>query len=209
MTRTIGSNGERTLRSLREAGLKRLYKQGFAGTTLRELAKDVGVQAGSLYNYFENKQDFLFQLMDYVMDTLTDATDQRLIAAKSQHDALMIYVDCHVRYHCEKKREVLISTTELRSLTPANYEKIIAKRDGYEQRLKDILAKGNDSGEWTIAEPNIASKVILGMMTSVGTWYRSDGSFELDNLVEIYQEMVANLVNGSLEFNNATVSHVN
>ena len=206
MTRTIGSNGERTLRSLREAGLKRLYKQGFAGTTLRELASDVGVQAGSLYNYFENKQDFLFQLMDYVMDTLTEATDQRLAFAKSQHDALMIYVDCHVRYHCEKKREVLISTTELRSLTPINYEKIIGKRDQYEQRLKDILAKGNEKGEWVISEPNIASKVILGMMTSVGIWYRSDGSFDLNSLVGFYQEMVDNLVSGSLDMNSMSLS---
>ena len=209
MTRTIGSNGERTLRSLREAGLKRLYKQGFAGTTLRELAKDVGVQAGSLYNYFENKQDFLFQLMDYVMDTLTDATDQRLSVAKTQREALMIYVDCHVRYHCEKKREVLISTTELRSLTPHNYEKIIAKRDEYEQRLKDILAKGNEQGEWNIAEPHIASKVILGMMTSVGTWYRSDGSLNLDNLVDVYQDMVANLVDGSIDLENIEISRLN
>ncbi|MBE7637241.1 TetR family transcriptional regulator [Sneathiella sp. P13V-1] len=209
MTRTIGSNGERTLRSLREAGLKRLYKQGFAGTTLRELAKDVGVQAGSLYNYFENKQDFLFQLMDYVMDTLTDATDQRLAAAQSQHEALMIYVDCHVRYHCEKKREVLISTTELRSLTPQNYEKIIAKRDEYERRLKDILAKGNELDEWNIAEPHITSKLILGMMTSVGTWYRSDGKLDLDNLVRVYQEMVSNLVNGSIDLEKIEISRVN
>lgn len=198
MTRTIGSSGEKTLKALREAGLKRLYKQGFAGTTLRELAKDVGVQAGSLYNYFENKQDFLFQVMVYVMDTLTEETNERLDEAANPYEALMIFVDIHVRYHCEKKREVMISTTELRSLTTANYQRITEKRDRYENRLKEILIAGNRHGNWTVENPHIVSKVILGMMTSVGTWYRKDGPFDLDSLVKVYQTMVDNLVSGTL-----------
>jgi len=198
VTRTIGSSGEKTLKALREAGLKRLYKQGFAGTTLRELAKDVGVQAGSLYNYFENKQDFLFQVMVYVMDTLTEETNERLDEAANPYEALMIFVDIHVRYHCEKKREVMISTTELRSLTTANYQRITEKRDRYENRLKEILIAGNRHGNWTVENPHIVSKVILGMMTSVGTWYRKDGPFDLDSLVKVYQTMVDNLVSGTL-----------
>lgn len=197
MTRTIGSNGEKTLKALREAGLKRLYKQGFAGTTLRELAKDVGVQAGSLYNYFENKQDFLFQLMIYVMDTLSNETYERLDEIEDPYEALMIFVDIHVRYHCEKKREVMISTTELRSLTSANYQRVIEKRDRYENLLKDILLAGNRQGAWALNDPQIVSKVILGMMTSVGIWYRKDGTFNLDSLVEVYQRMVDNLVSGA------------
>jgi len=198
VTRTIGSSGEKTLKALREAGLKRLYKQGFAGTTLRELAKDVGVQAGSLYNYFENKQDFLFQVMVYVMDTLTEETNERLDEAANPYEALMIFVDIHVRYHCEKKREVMISTTELRSLTTANYQRITEKRDRYENRLKEILIAGNRHGNWTVENPHILSKVILGMMTSVGIWYRKDGPFDLDSLVGVYQTMVDNLVSGTL-----------
>ncbi|MBO6825757.1 MAG: TetR family transcriptional regulator [Sneathiella sp.] len=201
MTRTIGSNGEKTLKAVREAGLKRLYKQGFAGTTLRELAKDVGVQAGSLYNYFENKQDFLYQLMVYVMDTLTEETNERLNGAATPYDALMTFVDIHVRYHCEKKREVMISTTELRSLTSGNYQRIIAKRDEYENMLKEILREGNKQGSWAVDDPNIVSKVILGMMTSVGIWYKKDGNFDLDSLVEVYQNMVDNLI--SVEFTQA------
>jgi len=197
VTRTIGSNGEKTLKALREAGLKRLYKQGFAGTTLRELAKDVGVQAGSLYNYFENKQDFLFQLMIYVMDTLSNETYERLDEIEDPYEALMIFVDIHMRYHCEKKREVMISTTELRSLTSANYQRVIEKRDRYENLLKDILLAGNRQGAWALNDPQIVSKVILGMMTSVGIWYRKDGTFNLDSLVEVYQRMVDNLVSGA------------
>jgi AcrR family transcriptional regulator len=194
VTRTAGSKGENTLKALRAAGLKRLYQQGFSGTTLRELAKDVGIQAGSLYNYFHNKQDFLFQLMKFVMNNLMQDTSDRLEGVTDPKTALHIYVECHVTYHCARRKEVLISTTELRSLTPENYQIIVAMRDTHENRLREILSWGNTEKVWDVADEKIVTKLILGMMTSVGTWYRMDGQFDISSLVKIYQDMVDNLV---------------
>ncbi len=194
MTRTAGSKGEKTLSALREAGLKRLYRQGFSGMTLRELAGDVGIQAGSLYNYFRNKQDFLYQVMVTVMEDILTEMEEKLRGTRTPREALMAYVDCHVSFHSSRNREVLISTMELRSLTPENYQKVVALRDEYEMAFRRILEWGNEEKSWNIPDPQVATKLILGMMTSVGTWYKPGGRYRISDLIVLYQEMIDNLL---------------
>ncbi|MEH6475425.1 MAG: TetR/AcrR family transcriptional regulator [Sneathiella sp.] len=205
MTRTTGSKGENTLMALRAAGLERLYTQGFDGMTLRELAADVGMQAGSLYNHFTNKQDFLFMLMQHVMSDLISASEVKLEKAPNPRQALLAYVECHVTFHSERRKEVQVSTTELRSLTPENYRVIISMRDAYENQLLTILHDGNAEKYWANSDPKIATKLILGMMTSVGVWYRSDGPVALDGIVKIYQSMIENLLSDDIDTAKMTV----
>ncbi len=204
MTRTAGSKGENTLKALREAGLRRLFEQGFAGMTLRELAGDVGIQAGSLYNYFGNKQDFLYQLLKHVMGDLIGEMENTLEAAETPQQALMAYIECHVYFHSSRRKEILISGTELRSLTPENYNKIVSLRDKYESRFLEILKWGNKEKCWTVVDPKIATKMILGMMTSVGIWYKPEGHYRISDLVKIYQDMIENIL-----FNDVSSENMN
>jgi AcrR family transcriptional regulator len=194
----VGSRGEKTLRALREAGLRRLYEQGFYGMTLRELASDIGVQAGSLYNYFANKQDFLYQLLHDVLCDLIDEVEDRLADATNPKDALSIFIDCHVSFHSSRREEVRVSNMELRSLTPENYHDIIQLRDRYEGQLKSILLRGNAEKCWKIADPDISTKLIIGMMTSVGGWYKPNGKYRISDLVKIYQDMIHNLLENTV-----------
>lgn len=202
MTRTVGSKGENTLKALRDAGMKRLYDQGFAGMTLRELAGDVGIQAGSLYNYFANKQDFLYQVLKFVMGDLIGEMEDRLSVVKDPKTALLTYVECHVCFHSSRSQEILISGTELRSLTPENYKKIVHLRDGYESRFRKILEWGNEEDCWKVVDPKIAAKMILGMMTSVGIWYKVDGHYQISDLVKIYQDMIENILYNNVSAEN-------
>ncbi|WP_169546041.1 TetR/AcrR family transcriptional regulator [Sneathiella aquimaris] len=194
MTRTAGSKGEKTLSALREAGLRRLSQQGFSGMTLRELAGDVGIQAGSLYNYFQNKQDFLYQVLLTVMEDLSEELNGKLKGAETPRKAMLAYVDCHVSFHSSRKQEVVISTMELRSLNKENYQKIVTLRDRYEGQFRHILEWGNQEQVWKVSDPQVATKLILGMMTSVGTWYKAGGRYQISDLVLIYQEMIDNLL---------------
>lgn len=199
MARKTGSNAEDTLQALQLAGLQRLYKQGFAGMTLRELASDVGIQAGSIYNHFANKQEFLFNVLSLILTELLDELKSNLEEAEDPHSALMSFIDCHVVFHSDRRREVQISTSELRSLEPENYRKIVKLRDQYESQLLSILEWGHRDGYWSDMEFKIATKMILGMMTSVGVWYRKDGPVAQSGIVEIYKSMIYGLLQSDIQ----------
>lgn len=48
--------GEQTIRRVLDAAEERFAGEGFRGTSLRDIARDAGIRAPSLYNHFENKE---------------------------------------------------------------------------------------------------------------------------------------------------------
>ena len=63
MARTQGSHSDITGPRIREAALRLFAQHGFAAVSMRQIASEVGVQAGALYNYIPDKQSLLFDLM--------------------------------------------------------------------------------------------------------------------------------------------------
>ena len=71
MARTAGSHSEITGPRVRTAALALFAQHGYAAVSMRQIAKEVGVQAGALYLYTPDKQTLLFELMrDHLVDLL-------------------------------------------------------------------------------------------------------------------------------------------
>ena len=142
MARTIGSYGPKTLEAIRKAGLRLIFEQGYAAMSLRDLAAEVGIQVGSLYNHISTKQELLFELVQDHVNELLRQLDLALEGKKGPEEKLRAFVAFHVTYHMSRKREVFIANSELRSLEPKNYDAIVALRSAYEARLARILTRG-------------------------------------------------------------------
>ncbi|SDK28761.1 TetR/AcrR family transcriptional regulator [Sediminibacillus albus] len=48
-----------------EAAIKYFSKKGYFSTSMQEIAEDCGVSKGSLYKYFDSKEDVLIQVFEY------------------------------------------------------------------------------------------------------------------------------------------------
>ena len=192
--RTIGSKGETTERVLREAGVRLIARRGFEAMSLRMLAKEVGVQAGSLYNYFDNKQDFLFDLLASIIRDLVDELLEKLAGIEDPRDRLRAFVQEHINFHTLRKEEVFIGNMELRSLSPAHHREIRSMRDDYEKVLEDIIRDGVEAGYFKCADIGTAKLAILAMLTGVSTWYRPSGRHTIVTLIEQYVEFTFGLL---------------
>lgn len=73
MARTTGSHSDITGPRVRDAALRLFARHGYAAVSMRQIAGEVGVQAGALYNYTPDKQNLLFALMRDHMVELLDA----------------------------------------------------------------------------------------------------------------------------------------
>ena len=190
MSRTAGSHGPATLAAIRKSGLRLIYQHGYEALTLRELAADVGILSGSLYNHIKTKQDLLFTL---VRDHMTDLLEN-LETALAGHDdpttALAAFVRLHVTYHMERRYEVYIANSELRSLEPENRAAIVAMRQTYEVRLIDILERGVAAGRFKLEDTRVGAFAIIAMLTGICTWYRPDGALGPEQIVALHTDMV-------------------
>ncbi|ARJ64402.1 TetR family transcriptional regulator [Magnetospirillum sp. ME-1] len=192
MARTIGSHGPRTMEAIRKAGLKLIYEHGFEAMSLRQLAAEVGIQVGSLYNHISTKEDLLYDLIRAHMDELFLQFDAAMAAVEGRgaEERLRAFVAFHVTYHIVRKREVFIGASELRSLEPNHYEEIVTLRRRYERRLIDILDQGEAAGLFSCGDAHVAAYGILSMLTGVCTWFRPHGRLSKEQVIAIYSDQV-------------------
>ena len=191
MARTTGSHSDITGPRIRAAALQLFARKGYAAVSMRQIAQDVGVQAGALYNYTPDKQTLLFEAMRLHLEALLAACPAPSGDAKAQLEALVRF---HIGYHRARPDEVFIAYMELRNLTPENFEVIEALRKRYEQRLAGILSKGVDTGQMRVADPKIASMAIIAMLTGVNTWFREAGRLSIEDVQDQYWDMVRRMV---------------
>ena len=190
MSRTVGSYGPKTMEAIRKAGLRLIFEHGYEAMSLRQLAAEVGIQAGSLYNHISTKQELLFDLIQDHINELLRQLDRALDGKQAPEERLRAFVAFHVTYHMTRKREVFIANSELRSLEPRNYEAIVALRGAYEQRLAAILADGVEQGAFEVGDIQVATFAIIALLTGLCSWYRPGGRLTREAIVAAHEKLV-------------------
>jgi len=186
------AKGLETARRVREAALTRFAASGYAAVSMREIAADVGVRPGALYNHFPTKQDILKDLMLSHMADLLAAWESTEFPAGT--DPLERFVRFHIRYHLERADEVFISYMELRNLEPENFAVIEAERRRYEAILTGILEQGAATGRYSVEDPKVATRAIIAMLTGIPAWYREGGKLSEQDIEDLYLTMVRKAV---------------
>ncbi|NPU15040.1 TetR/AcrR family transcriptional regulator [Bradyrhizobium sp. 83012] len=190
MARTIGSHGPTTMEAIRKAGLRLIFQHGYEAMSLRQLAAEVGIQPGSLYNHISTKQELLADLIqDHINDLLREL-ETALRDKEGAVERLRAFVAFHVSYHMTRKREVFIANSELRSLDPRNYEAVVALRGAYEQRLAEILTDGVAEGVFDVDDVQVATFAIIALLTGLCSWYRPGGRLTKDAIIAAHEKLV-------------------
>ncbi|HAT84932.1 TetR/AcrR family transcriptional regulator [Cohaesibacter gelatinilyticus] len=192
MSRAPGSSGEKTLKAIYEAGIELIYQHGYEAVSLRQLAGAVGIQAGSLYNHIASKQDLLFKLLHSIVLELNEELDAALADIDDPEEAMRAFVRYHITWYTASKQKVFIGNMELRSLKAENYTKIVALRRRYEMRLKDILDRGIEQNRWSMPDSKVSARALIAMLSGICGWYNPDGPYSIEELVEMYTQIVFN-----------------
>jgi len=106
-----------------ETAIKLIGERGVEGTSLADIAKDVGISKGTLYYYYSSKNDLIFDITKDHMDKIT-ANIFSLIESKkgetSLHDTLKLLIETllksetRTRLHLYLIQEVLSGNENLK-----------------------------------------------------------------------------------------------
>jgi AcrR family transcriptional regulator len=195
--RTVGSVGEETVKQIRRAAVDLIAEHGFEAMSLRRLAEEVGLTAGSLYNHIGSKQDLLNGLLQAVMQDLLDALKTQVLVHTNPLTQFQAFVRLHMQFHIDRKNDVRIATTELRSLSPENYRHIVKLRNRYEATLSHILKVGRSRKLFRVSDTKTAALALIPMLTGVSQWYRSDLRITREEVINRYLELCLAMVGAS------------
>lgn len=198
MARKQGSHSEITGPRVRQAALQLFARHGYAAVSMRQIAAQVGVQAGALYNYTPDKQSLLFDLMQTHMEEVLVA--RRAAAVQGSPLAqLEAFTRFHVAYHLERPELVFISYMELRNLAPENFAAVERLRKSYEDELEAILLSGARDGVFQMSDTKITTLALIAMLTGVSGWYRKDGRLAAAEVADHYWDLVRNSVGAQMQ----------
>ena len=185
MARKTGSHSEITGPKIKQAALVLFARHGFAAVTMRQIAANVGVQAGAIYNYTPDKQALLFDLLHGHMADLLSKWATELVPA-NPIAAIDHFVAFHLNFHIKRPELVFISYMELRNLSDSNFNAIVEQRRIYEKIIYNLILSGAVSGDFLVPDPKIASLALIALLTGPVDWFREDGRLTSDELTRQY-----------------------
>ncbi|MBS1303875.1 TetR/AcrR family transcriptional regulator [Loktanella sp. SALINAS62] len=193
MARKQGSYADTTGPRVRDAALRLIARHGFAAVSMRQIAAEVGVQAGALYSYTPDKQSLLFALLDNHMADLAVAVAQAGIVG-TPRQRLDGFTRFHIRFHLPRRDAVFVSYMELRNLDGDNFARIAARRRAYEDVLEDILRDGVADGSFRVDDTRVTTLALIAQLTGITNWYDPAGRLTRDEIEAIYCALVRRTV---------------
>ncbi|RRV10511.1 TetR/AcrR family transcriptional regulator [Pseudomonas sp. v388] len=192
--RPVGAKREVTEQAIHTAGVELISTYGYEAMTLRMLAEKVNMKAGSLYNYFKTKQEFLAIVLKAVMRDLLMEFTERVDLQPTTLARFEAMVIVHIDFHTRRRQEVFIGNMELRSLDEENYKMVTRLRSEYERRVRQIVEEGVAEGVFQVTDCNLTSKALISMLTGICSWYDLNGRLTIDDLEKQHIELALRMV---------------
>jgi AcrR family transcriptional regulator len=165
-------------------------EHGYAGTSVRDIARALDIQGASLYAHVTSKQDVLWSIVERTASRFEAAAE----AATETGDArpstrLSALVSAHIAVVTEDIGRASVFVHEWRALVGEHRTQMARRRDAYEQRFRTVIADGVESGQFTPTDPTIAAAFLLTALNGIATWYRPGGWITPDALAAAYRSL--------------------
>jgi AcrR family transcriptional regulator len=186
--------------AIRAAALQLFWERGYHGTSVRQISRAADTAVANVYHYFPRKLDILYEIIDGAQTALQRSTQSAIEqAAEDPVSQLVAVVSAHVRFHVEYQRESFIGNSEMRSLPPSMVRRYIDKRDTQQAMFERPIDAGIETGVFRVPHPREAVLGMVTMCTSVALWYRPDGDFTPDEVVEHFTQLALQMVGVDIE----------
>ncbi|WP_209123453.1 TetR/AcrR family transcriptional regulator [Alkalihalobacillus sp. BA299] len=171
-----------------------INRRGYSGATMEEIAAELLMTKGSLYYYFKNKSDLMYQCHNFVLSQAIEELERILNGNGSVKEILHKMVAAHIEYAVEDKETFNIIMEPKRFYKREQVHLVLKLRKSYENLFAQIISRGIESGEFTAKEPSIARMIILGAMNWIQQWYKPDGKLSKEQLTDLYSEYVIKIL---------------
>jgi AcrR family transcriptional regulator len=178
----------RRLQILRAAG-KMFGMQSFTDMKMRDIAEAADLSPANLYNYFKGKNELLFFCQDNSLDRMLAALRTARSAKAGASEKLRLVIESHLRCVLDEVEgsAAHLLTTQL----PINLQRpLVAKRDRYEEGVRQLVLAGIQSGEFIECDAALATRAILGALNWSVRWFSHDGPLTASQIAEEFSRFL-------------------
>ncbi|MGI6318523.1 MAG: TetR/AcrR family transcriptional regulator [Firmicutes bacterium] len=190
-TDEIGKNKRDDI--LYEAG-KLFRRKGFNGTSMQDIASEVGILKGSIYYYFNSKDEIFREVLNKGISPVLKKAE--LIKSKNlpPDKKLRELIKDHIHYIMDNNYSLVLFFQEKENISANQTKQYVESRNKYEKIFKDVLNEGIKQGVFPPVNVSLTVFAILGMCNWIIQWYNPSGPSSHDEIIEHMVYLICDLM---------------
>ena len=179
---------------------------GYAATSIRDIARALDLQGPSLYAHVTSKEDVLWAIVDRaaarfeaaadLAEGLSGGTHPGPTATSDPESRLAALVRAHVGVIVADAGAAGVFVHEWRALGRDRRALILARRDAYEHRFRGVIEDGMATGAFAMTDAGLAATAILSMLNGIPGWFDPAGRLGPDRIADHFADFALRLVQG-------------
>jgi AcrR family transcriptional regulator len=179
-----------------DAAAKIFRDYGYAGTTMRAIADEADLKAGSIYYHYESKDDLISAVLDLGIHAVTDLVKDALNALPPEatgRQRVEAAVHAHLTAIITYGDYTLATRRVFGQVPEAIRAKNLRLRNSYAQMWQDILVEAQKRGEFRAnANISLSRLFILGALNWTVEWFKPGGR----TIEEVSREFASVIIDG-------------
>ncbi|MZQ91090.1 TetR family transcriptional regulator [Frigidibacter albus] len=153
--------------------------KGFVTTSLDDVALALGVTKPTIYHYFPNKDEILYECVRRGLDSIRRTAAE---AAKIRGDGAVRLRKMLLSYALVMTRDfgICVGRTNDAELSPENRARYRAAKREIDQMLRGALQAGIDDGSLRPQDARLAVFAVAGALNAIGRWYDPKGAMSAE-----------------------------
>lgn len=163
-----------------------IAKYGYHNAQVSRIAKEAKVADGTIYLYFENKDDILISLFTEKMGHFIETCRQRIAEAATIEQKLHVLVHAHLSQLAQNPELAKVTQIELRQSNPEISQGIGQVMKHYYHLIDDVIREGIEQGAFRPElDVRMARMMIFGTLDeAVTAWVMKQNKYDLVSLVD-------------------------
>jgi AcrR family transcriptional regulator len=166
-------------------------ERGYQGTSLADLAGQLGVQKPSLYHHIASKEDLLWDVAREGAEAFHAALDD-VPAERPAPERIRLALRAHLAVVADQLDIATVFVREWRHLSGQRRDRFVAERRRYEERIRDLFRDGVERSELR-TDLDVATSALLFVSAAnwAYTWLRPGTDTD-----ELADRLYASLLDG-------------
>ncbi|MFD9323912.1 TetR/AcrR family transcriptional regulator [Streptomyces sp. NPDC060053] len=153
-------------------------RQGYAGTSVNDLGRAVGLAKGALYYYIDSKENLLIEIQSRVMAPLLSRARQIADLDADPLLRLRLLSESLLTIIFRRLDHIWVYEHDYRSLTGDHLRTLLGQRAEFEQLVRGLLTEAMKRGGFRAVDPHVATLQFLNLHNHTYQWVKPDGRWD-------------------------------
>jgi AcrR family transcriptional regulator len=156
-------------------------RQGYDGTSMGDLARELGFTKSAIYHHVPSKQHLLEQALDEALDGLNQVIDQA--HGGTAYDRLGVAIRSSVHVLVDHLPAVTL-LLRVHGNSEVELDALRRRREIDDKLAKLVQAAVTEGALRDDVPVDLISKLLFGMVNSLIEWVRPDGRYDAESLAD-------------------------